>query len=732
MNTDRTPKHELDYAIEFTKLYKSIPDPSLREAACLDFQLQHILTHPIETDLFAGSMRHGYVGFSPQYGGVYTYYYHGHQVQRALKNTPDLSPEYIAEVENLHKFWEKENTTTKYLARFSEKYTPPTPDSYYTISSRLSGVSLDFKPLMELGLHGLRKYVRSQGCSNFYNGVVDALHSVTSACETYAIYCEQLAKITNGKRKQELEEMDQILDKISMYKPETFREGLQLMWIYSICSDLTNYGRMDVYLGDLYATDIAAGRETFDSAVTLLRSIFRLMVRMGKIHDARVIIGGEGRPNEENANELALAIIEASTQEMQVIPQLTLRYHSGIDPRLMEATLRSIQKGHVYPIVYSDDATIPAMEKIMNIPREMAQNWVPFGCGEYVLEGYSVGTPNTLIMFCNMLDILLHGGYNSFTGVKVLDGYENVNYITFEDLMAAYKSLVIPAAAHGAYSEECNYAVAGEEASFLLYSLLMHDCIERGKPLLTGGVRYLCATNETLGIMTCADSLMAIKRYVYEEKRFTLAQLVQMLDANFEGYEKERQLLLAAPKYGNDINEVDELANELFAMVSDIHLEAGKSTNLYRYNVVSVTNSASADVGATTAATPDGRKRGEPLNNGNSPAIAAEKSGLTAALNSMTKMDSTKHMGVTHNIRLNRDFLNEKFDLIKHVLETFYENGGVQTNLSCVGKDDLQQALQHPERYQNLMVRIGGFSARFVELGPVVQHEILLRTTHEG
>jgi len=732
MTNPRTPKHELDHAIAFTKLYKSIADPSLREAACLDFQLNHILTAVQETDLFAGSMRHGYVGFSPQYGGVYTYYYHPHMVQNALRNTEGLPLGYIAEVEALHNYWEKENTTAKYLARFSGKYDPPSADSYYTISSRLSGVSLDFVPLMEKGLGGLKAHVQNHGDSNFHKGAIQALDSVSNACERYALHCEELSHAADVSRKQELLEMAATLRSIKHDKPKTFRSGLQLMWLYSICSDLTNYGRMDVYLSDLYSADIAAGRETFESAVTLLRAVFRLMVRMGKIHDARVIVGGEGRQNEQNANELALAIIEASTLEMQVIPQLTLRYYSGIDPRLMEATLRSIQKGHVYPIVYSDDATIPAMEKIYDIPREMARNWVPFGCGEYVLEGYSVATPNTLIMFVNMLDLLLHGGYNSFTGVKVLDGYENMSYETFDDLMAAYESLIIPAAAHGAYSEECNYAVAGEEASFLLYSILMHDCVERGKPLLSGGARYLCATNETLGIMTCADSLIAIKRLVYEEKRFTLAELAQMLKADFEGYEKERQMLLAAPKYGNDIDEVDELANRLFTMVSDIHLKAGESTNLYRYNVVSVTNSASADIGLTTAATPDGRKRGEPLNNGNSPSIAAEKNGLTAALNSMVKMDPAKHVGVTHNVRLNRDFLNEKFDLIKQVLETFYENGGVQTNLSCVGKDDLQQALLHPERYQNLMVRIGGFSARFVELGPVVQHEILLRTTHEG
>ena len=735
MNNSRTEKHELDHAIVFTKLYKSIPDPSLREAACLEMQLPHILTPIQEGDLFAGSMRHGYVGFSPQYGGVYTYYYHGDRVERAIKNLGNtLTPEYLQQIKDLDTFWQTENTTAKYMARFSEKYLLPALDSYYTISSRISGVSLDFKPLIELGLDGLITHINNHanknGDSNFYQGLQQVVQTVSATCKTYASHAEELAVTSDNKT--ELLEIAKILRTIAHQKPTTFREGLQLMWIYSICSDLTNYGRMDIYLGDLYAADIAAGAITFEDAVTYLRSVFKLMVRMGKIHDARVIVGGEGRPNEKNANELALAIIEASTREMQVIPQLTLRYYTGIDDRLMESSLRSIQKGHTFPIIYSDNTTIPAMEKNFAVDRQMAQNWVPFGCGEYILEGYGIGTPNTLIMFSNILDILLHGGYNSFTGNKIVDGYENVCYETFDELMQAYKSLIYPAAEQGAYSEECNYAVAGEEASFLLYSLLTHDCVGKGKPMLSGGVRYLCATNETLGIMTCTDSLMAIRRLVYEEKRFTLQELVHMMDNNFEGFETERQLLLNAPKYGNDNDEVDEMAAWLFAMVSDIHLEAGKKTNLYRYNVVSVTNSASADMGATTAATPDGRKRGEPLNNGNSPSIGAEQNGLTAALSSMAKMDPYKHVGVTHNVRLNKDFFASKFNMIKAALETFYENGGVQTNLSCVGKDDLQQAIKHPEKYKDLMVRIGGFSARFVELNPIVQHEILLRTTHEG
>ena len=304
-------------------------------------------------------------------------------------------------------------------------------------------------------------------------------------------------------------------------------------------------------------------------------------------------------------------------------------------------------------------------------------------------------------------------------------------YKTFEDLFAAYSEMMRVPCEEMAYHEQLNYQVAGEEAEYLHFSLLMHDCLERGKGLFSGGCRYLCAASEIYGLITCADSLTAIKHCVYDQKLFTLPELVRMLDANFEGYEKERQALLAAPKYGNDDDEADEIAVRVLNQISQMHAESGKQTNLYRYQIVSVNNSGSAEKGKATAATPCGRKAGEPLSNGNSPSIGAEQNGLTATLNSMRKFDASMHAGVIHNIRFNKDLLKNQFDKIKLLLEVFFENNGVQTNLSSIGKDDLEQAMIHPERYRNLIVRIGGFSARFVELSPIIQHELLLRTTIE-
>ena len=370
--------------------------------------------------------------------------------------------------------------------------------------------------------------------------------------------------------------------------------------------------------------------------------------------------------------------------------------------------------------------------KIYNIDEAEACKWVPLGCGEYIMEGCGAATPNTGMTLSSAVDAILHEGYDSYFNKKVADGVPPVStFKTFEDLWNAYDAIIQPAAEEEAYHEQLNYEVAGEEAAYLHLSLLVHDSVEKGKNVFAGGCRYLSATSEIFGLITAVDSLTAIKKCVYEDKLFTIEELVKIIDANFEGYEKERAALLNAPKYGNDDDYADDMAVRVFNHVADAHMNAGKNTTLYNYNIVSVNNSGSAERGKRTNATPCGRMKGEPLSNGNSPSIGADKCGLTATLNSMAKIDPAKHVGVVHNVRFNKDLLNNNFDKIKMLLEIFYENNGAQTNLSAVGKDDLEQAMIHPERYKNLLVRIGGFSARFVELDPVVQHELLLRTTVE-
>lgn len=731
-------KRDLDYCLRFTETYQSEPDKAMREAKCLQLQVPYVLTPINDDELIVGCMKHGYVGFSPQYGGSYTYYYWDDRVQQAVDAVKDsVDQEYLDAIEKMRTFWRMENTERKMLDRFREKYgTRMEEANYYYGVARIAGMNVDLELLVELGLIGLKNRVndfrKQNGPSSFYDALEISIDVIIDACKQYANEARAKLEGASSERRDELLKIAEVFENLTTSAPKSFREGLQLVWIYAVCSDLMNFGRMDNYLSDLYVHDIENGIITEEEAIRLLSSLFQNIIRVSKIHDSRIIIGGKGRKNEEKADQLALTLIKTSRTVVDVVPQLTLRYYKGMNDALLTETLVNIESSAVYPIVYSDDATIPAMQELYGIDEEMAQRWVPFGCGEYVIEGYGAATPNTGMTLPQALDVVLHRGYDSFSGKKVgFDVGDPANFLTFEDLFNAYSRLLEAAAEEEAYSEQLNYQVTGENACYLHLSLLTHDCLEKNLPIFEGGARFLCATSEIFGLITAADSLTAIKKCVYEDKLFSLPQVIQMLDNNFKGYEKERKILLNAPKYGNDNDYADKMAVRVFNHVSELHKKAGEKTTLYRYHIVSVNNSGSAERGAITSATPCGRLRGAPLSNGNSPSIGADKQGLTAVLNSMRKIEANKHVGVVHNIRLNKDLLKNNRDKIKMLLQIFYENGGVQTNLSSIGKHDLEQAMLYPEKYQNLIVRIGGFSARFVELNPLIQNELILRTTYE-
>jgi len=721
------PKKNLDYALEFTGIYKGEPNIAKREAACLRKQLTCSLRPIYDGDLVLGGVTSNIVGFNQQRGGHGYYFVEDFYEEELGKIEGIVDIAYLRKLKDMAEFWKAEQTNERVEKRFRETYAGEWNDGgFFGYSCRLAGMNLDLGLLAESGLCGLKdridEYRRINGNSDFYDAMEESVGIIADVCRHYAAEA----------RKKGMAEQAGVCERIAVSKPETFKEALQLVWIYAFCDDLMNYSRLDSVLGDFYARDVDVGTLTEDEAVDLLCSLYRHMILTRKIHDSRIIIGGQGRKSPENADRMALAFIRASRKLKDPIPQLTLRYYRGMDGRLLEETLVNIQEGAVYPIIYSDETTVPAVMKIYGCDRETAERWVPFGCGEYVIEGYGVGTPNTVAWLPRALDLVLHRGINSFTGQKELDNMPDPgSFKTFEDLFAAYDAILRPACDMMAYHEQLNYEVAGEQACYLHHSLLTHDCVERGKPLLSGGVRFFAATNEIFGIMTCADSMTAIKELVYDKKALSLRELTAVLDANFEGYEKERRLCQNVPKYGNDDEAADAMAKRVFDHISLLNREAGKKTKVFPYMIVSVNNSGSAEMGAESAATACGRKSGTPWNNGNGPSIGADVSGLTALLNSMAKMDPEKHVGVIHNIRLNRKMLKENRDKIKILLEAFFENNGVQVNLSSIGKDDLEKALEKPEEYRDLLVRIGGFSARFVELNKIVQNEIVARTTYE-
>lgn len=731
----------------FTEAYKRHMNdhPAIWEAACLRAQYPDALGPIQPGDLFAGRIQPAAVGFTPDEWGQTAFgYYHLPQKFHEVLERPDLTPEEREEIQEMLEFWSKENTSAKVRARYSPEMARVMPSDNWMNEPgmvfplyRLCGAYPNYGKLVTLGIPGLRKEIErakiahTGGDTELFTGLLTALDVLADCCQYYADQAREQSKMAAPERAREVLVMAEVLEKIQTEAPATFREAVQLMWIYSIVADVRNYGRMDVYLGDFLAADLDAGRLTEEEALRLLQSLWQLMAdRNTRVH-GRVIIGGKGRPNEANADRFAMLAMEASRTVLEIEPQLSLRFYKGMNPALMEKALDVIGEGRTYPILYNDDVNIPAVEKAFELPREEAEQYVPFGCGEYIINHKGFGTPSGVINLLKCLEVTLRNGVDPTTGEVVgLQQGTLESFATFDDLFAAYKRQVEYLVDFMADQEEIEYQVAGETMACLYLTMLYDDCLERGKAIFSGGIRYLGGTLETYGNTNTADSLTAIKKLVYEEKRISPQELLKALDANFEGYEHIREMLLAAPKYGNDDPVADTMAVAVHEHVCHTVRNQRERTNLHSYLVVIINNSANTLMGRWTAASPDGRKAGVSMANGNNPTGGMDKKGITAMLNSLVKLDPSIHAGAVQNMKFSPSMFTTHREKLKALLQTYFDNGGAQAMITVVNRGDLEAAMKEPEKYQHIFVRVGGFSARFVELDRDVQLEILSRTLY--
>jgi pyruvate-formate lyase len=270
-----------------------------------------------------------------------------------------------------------------------------------------------------------------------------------------------------------------------------------------------------------------------------------------------------------------------------------------------------------------------------------------------------------------------------------------------------------------------------EQVSFLFNSILMDDCIGRGKALLDGGVEILGGTNETYGNINTSDALYAIKKLVFDEKKYTLKELNTAALHNFEGYEKIQRDLWNVPKYGNDDSECDELANDLYEHVAKGIRQRGIENGMGYYLIVISNNQTNTDWGHETAASLDGRRAGFYMNPANNPQGGAAKNGPTATLNSLSKFNAKYHGGSVQNIKFTPRMMHDDKVKVQALFDTYFKRGGCQLMVTVVDHGILEDAQKHPEKYPDLIVRVAGYSAVFVNLTKDIQEELLSRELYD-
>lgn len=717
--------------MHFTKTYEENSDNIyLREARCLKAQFSFLMLPLRPEDLFVGRKTELPIGFWAQnsYGTVG--YYCDVPSLLALKEDSTLSEKELLAIDYLIQFWDGKTTDEKIHAQYTTEQKELLSHGDFSVESgigwplyRMSGAQMDPSKLLSKGICGIIKEaeeLRSQN-PDFYDAVKSVMQTLQTICLRYREeILDKIELCTDAQRRQELTAMADNLDKIAYHTPKSFWQAAQLSYLFYLLSGTYNYGRMDEYLGTYYAHDLDTGVMTEAMGLSLLTSLWQLIIERHNIFDGRIILGGKDRKNLEDADRFALAAMETSRRTKDILPQLTLRCYTGMNEALYQKALEVIGEGTTFPMLYNDDVNIPAVANAFNLPMEVAQEYVPFGCGEYVIYNKSFGTPSGAINFLQGLNTMIYDGEKNY-----LEECPD-----FESFYKAYLSNMQQIIELLALQERQEYDVCAADAPYLFFSILFDDCLKRGKPVFAGGVRYLEGTLEGYGNTNTADSLTAIKKYVYDEKRISPQTMAEALKHNFAGYEEIQTLLLAAPKYGNDDDTADSMAIRFHEDISNIIRNSAQKANLHSYLMVVINNHMNTTFGMTTGASADGRPGYSYMANANNPTGGMDTNGITAMLNSLVKLTPSLHAGSVQNMRFSKEMFTRLLPKTKGLLATYFKNGGAQSMITVLNRGDLERAMKEPEKYQNLIVRVGGFSARFVELSKDDQKELLSRNTY--
>ncbi len=747
----RNPRKDLRFEIAFTKAYRDAVDrythPAAVEAACLRAQFPAIL-HPIQDeDLLAGRIQMGVVGLGIQHQtGGFGFYANEEKIVAELEFKAG-DARYREDLHDLLTYWKGRTTNAVVLRGMPESIQEalgsdqwrhlPLPASPIL---RMAGAYVDFDKLVRIGLPGLRGEVleykaraeTSGGDAELFAAMVDVLDLVGEVCAHYERQAREFAaKEPELSRKAELGRMAAALEHIRTAPPASLREALQLAWIYGIMAPLIEFGRLDEYAGDLYVRDLESGVITEEEAVALVESLYRLIDHLDCETDGRVIVGGYGRRNPGNADRFCRVAVEACRRVKEVLPQFTLRFNKDTPKEVWEASMRCIEEGRTYPLLYNDDVLVPGVMKAFGVDRARAETYMPLGCGEIEFDHYSFGTPSGSMNVLKILELAIRGGYEPMTGKSRGPATKPLAACaSFEEFLANYRrQLDYYIEAQGVF-EKYEYEITGRMHPFLMVTMLYDGCLERGKAVFNGGCAYLGGTLELYGNVNAANSLAAIKRLVFDEKKLSAERLVEALDRNFFGREAELKLLRSAPKYGNDDDYVDSIFVDLHDYLSEKIKDQAPKVGLDSYLAVTINNAQNTTLGRWVGATPDGRRAGMPMANANNPAPGTDRNGITAMLNSILKPRHDNHAGMVSNIRLTRELFDSSRDKMHGLIQSYFGRGAAHAMITVIGKDDLKLAMERPEEYRDLIVRVGGFSARFVDLKKDVQQEIYDRVTY--
>jgi formate C-acetyltransferase len=682
-------------------------------------------------------------------------------------------------------YWEKgESTFAKTQAYYPEQYAPHdfngvTMVGRMTISDTPVGhfvtgydraIRVGFKAIKE-DAERKQAEILEQGMPgdstdryNFYRAVSIVCEGMITLSKRYArLAREKSASEKDPERKKELASMAETLDRVMEEPARNFIEALQCLYMYQTCLCLEanmhgiTLGRVDQYLGDFLERDLASGAITEEYAQELTDMFCLKVAEMNKpwsdgatqsapgyTSGQMICVGGVDKDGNDASNKMTHMLLHSMGRLILHDPPMSLRIHKGTPAELWELAIETTKICGGIPTFENDDIIVPALMK-RGFTLEDARNYSPIGCVEPGGNGNDwpacggTGSMSYINMPKAVLLAINNGVTDLFfpdpkTGAREKAVGPATGYLyemeSFEQVKEAYhKQLEFFVRWHVIIMNNAEYTTR-ELLPLPVVSSTMGGCMEKGKDVMYGGAKYNGTGIPGIGIGNVADSLFMIKHLCFDTKKCTTRELYEALKNNWEGHkELQRYIKHSCPHYGNAASEVDELAAwaaEDFAKIVTAH--TGPRGN---YTAAMFPVTAHVMFGAMTGATPDGRSAGTPLADGISPVQQMDTNGPTAVIRSVSAIEQTAFAnGTLFNMKFSPSALNghDGAEKLSRLIRTYFTLGGMEIQINVLSAKTLRAAQERPDEYKNLVVRIAGFSAYFVEMHRDAQEDLINRT----
>ena len=679
-----------------------------------------------------------------------------------------ISEETKSELRNIEQFWKNNTIADNALRLFSEEQKNCLSDLVIVLTALRSGVGhmiVDYPVCINKGLRAILDQIEELRLDTdmnlpdytdrlvYYDAVKICCEAVIDFSHRFADIAEEHAKSeTDPMRRAELLSIAANCRRVPEFPAENFWQALQSFWIAHLSLHIESNGhsvspgRFDQYMYPFYQKDVSKGVEK-QLLEERLHALWLKFFEINKVRDKvssiafggypmfqNLIVGGQDDHGKSAVNELSYLCIDATMNLRLPQPSLSMRWFFGCDENFLQHALDCIALGTGMPAVFNDEALIPNMLQ-MGYSLQEARDYGIVGCTETTGQGNAEpwltgGFLNTL----KVLELTIFNGYDPVS--RRQHSYQSgpaEKMKSFEEFFEAYIRQLLYYMRQIISCDNMLDTLHARLCPTPFESTMIRNCLNSGKTSLEGGAEHNATTLEFVGVPNVADSLAAIDTMIYEQRTLNWQQMKEALLAGYKGHEAlQARLRNMCPKYGNDDEYVDGLGARVLNRLYD-EIKKHRSPRGGEYRIALYSIATHVLFASKTGATPDGRGIGEVLADGGvSCAHGRDKQGLTALLNSVVKLDSSKTLGSTLlNVKLSPSlFTGESRKKLTDVLKTYFLNKGQHIQFNVFDVDTLRDAQRHPEKYPTLMVRVAGFSVLFTSIDEALQEDIIARTTH--